>query len=157
MPATHTATPILHTPCRRPTPQANNLPLPTTNHSLTEPTPSHKNLQPPQTHSTTGNPYPQSNTNLLRQPIPTATIKPQSKLKSSTHTHKSTTNTKNQTKPTQTTHHPQPQPTNHHQNPCPNPQPTGVHHKNPQSHHADGEPVSARERVQGREREFLRK
>uniref|UniRef100_A0A2N9FBZ2 Uncharacterized protein n=1 Tax=Fagus sylvatica TaxID=28930 RepID=A0A2N9FBZ2_FAGSY len=64
MPATHTATPR----------HANNLPLPTTNHSPTEPPPSHKihshhkPTTPPvhhtkstQTHS--GNPYSQSSTN----------------------------------------------------------------------------------------------
>ena len=130
MPATHTTTPILHTPCRRPTPQANNLPLPTTNYSLTKPTQSHKNLQPPQTHSTTGNPYPQSNTNLLRQPIPTATIKPQSKLKSSTHTHKSTTNAENQTKPREkgNPNHPSPTATTHKPSPKPTPKPTEKTH-----------------------------
>jgi hypothetical protein len=113
------ATPIHHTPCRRPAPHANNLPLPTTNHSPTEPPPAHKILS---------NPLPQPIPTIQHKPI--ATIKPQSKLKSSTHTHKSTTNTENQTKPCEkgNPNHPAPTATSHKPSPKPTPKSTEKTH-----------------------------
>ena len=124
-------------------------------HSHRKPTalPATHTHNPAQTHF--GNLYPQSNTNpqpllnpnpnsnlqpILTNPPQIQKIKPSRPKPPITHGHNPQTITKTHAQTHRT-----------------NPQPTGVHHKNPQSHHVGGEPVSVRERVQGREREFLRK